>query len=59
MLPGPNVFQEHPMELVLFSNVLWLAVCAVWCALCIAQARADRAKGGGFQHPLTKDELER
>jgi hypothetical protein len=47
------------MELVLLSNVLWLAVCAIWCVLCIAQARADRAKGGGFQNPLTKDELER
>jgi hypothetical protein len=59
MLPGRSVAQEYSMELVLLSNVLWLAVCAIWCALCIAQARADRAKGGGFQNPLTKDELER
>jgi hypothetical protein len=59
MLLGRSVTQEHSMELVLISNVLWLAVCAVWCVLCIAQARADRAKGVGFQNPLTKDELER
>ncbi len=51
------------MTLVLLSNALWLVVCAAWCMLCIGQARADRAnsggKGGGFQHPLTKDEIER
>lgn len=47
------------MKLVLFSNVLWLLVCGVWCVLCIAQARADRAKGAAFQRPLSRDELER
>ncbi|MFN5497288.1 MAG: hypothetical protein ACK5WD_01080 [bacterium] len=47
------------MELVLFSNLLWIIVCAVWCILCVAQAKADRAKGTGFQRPLSKDELER
>jgi hypothetical protein len=44
---------------VLFSNALWLIVCTVWCILCIGQAKADRAKGTGFQRPLSKDELER
>jgi hypothetical protein len=44
---------------VLFSNALWLIVCAPWCILCIGQARADRAKGSGFQRPLTREELER
>jgi len=47
------------MELVLFSNALWIVVCAIWCLLCVGQARADRAKGVGFQRPLSKDELER
>jgi hypothetical protein len=44
---------------VLFSNALWLAVCTLWCLICIGQAKADRAKGAGFQRPLSKDELER
>ena len=47
------------MTLVLLSNLLWIVVCAVWCILCVGQARADRAKGVGFQRPLSKDELER
>jgi hypothetical protein len=47
------------MKLVLFSNLLWLAVCAIWCVLCVAQARIDRSKGEGFQRPLSKDELDR
>jgi hypothetical protein len=47
------------MMLVLFSNLLWIVVCGVYCILCISQARADRAKGGGFQRPLSKEELER
>jgi len=47
------------MELVLFSNLIWIIVCAAWCALCVGQARIDRAKGTGFQRPLSKDELER
>ncbi|MDI9403491.1 MAG: hypothetical protein QM516_06425 [Limnohabitans sp.] len=44
---------------VLFSNLLWLVVCSFWCIACVGQARADRAKGTGFQRPLSKDELER
>ncbi|MFM7259090.1 MAG: hypothetical protein ACKO3W_00660, partial [bacterium] len=51
--------QDHRMSLVLFSNLLWIVVCTVWCLLCVGQARADRAKGGGFQRPLSKEELER
>ena len=47
------------MMLVLFSNLLWIVVCGVYCILCISQARADRAKGAGFQRPLSKEELER
>lgn len=47
------------MTLVLFSNVLWIATCTIWCLLCVAQAKADRAKGVGFQNPPTKEELER
>lgn len=47
------------MKLVLLSNLLWIIVCAIWCILCFAQARADRAKGTGFQRPLSKAELER
>ncbi|MCE2884503.1 MAG: hypothetical protein LW806_06350 [Planctomycetaceae bacterium] len=47
------------MSLVLFSNLLWIVVCTIWCLLCVGQARADRAKGGGFQRPLSKEELER
>ncbi len=47
------------MALVLLSNFLWIAVCTVWCILCIGQARADRARGVGFQRPLSKEELER
>jgi hypothetical protein len=51
--------KETDMSLVLFSNLLWIVVCTVWCLLCVGQARADRAKGGGFQRPLSKEELER
>jgi hypothetical protein len=47
------------MTLVLLSNLLWIVVCAVWCILCIGQAKADRAKGVGFQRTLSKEELER
>ncbi len=47
------------MALVLFSNALWISVCTIWCVLCIAQARSDRARGVGFQRPLSKEELER
>jgi len=44
---------------VLFSNALWLAVCTIYCILLVGQAKADRAKGSGFQRPLSKDELDR
>jgi hypothetical protein len=44
---------------VLFANALWLITCTVWCLLCIGQAKADAAKGTGFQRPLSKEELER
>ena len=47
------------MQLVLFSNLLWILVCGIWCVLCVGQARADRAKGTGFQRPLSKEELDR
>lgn len=47
------------MNYVLLSNFLWIAVCTVWCFLCIGQARYDRARGTGFQRPLSKAELER
>jgi hypothetical protein len=47
------------MTLVLFSNFLWIAVCTIWCIICVAQARYDRANGVGFQRPLSKEELER
>jgi hypothetical protein len=44
---------------VLFSNALWLSVCTIYCILLVSQAKADRAKGSGFQRPLSKDELDR
>lgn len=47
------------IALVLFSNALWIGVCAFWCFACIGQARADRAKGTGFQRPASREEIER
>ena len=37
---------------VLIANGLWLAVCSIWAILCFGQAKADRARKGGFQHPI-------
>lgn len=50
---------SNSIALVLFSNALWIGVCAFWCLACVGQARADRAKGAGFQRPATREEIER
>jgi hypothetical protein len=57
-LPINQSGTEHMMP-VLFANALWLLTCTVWCLVCIGQAKADAAKGTGFQRPLSKEELER